>query len=125
MAAMSWTFWRSTAKTSNLDLSVRRPSVRTPRQAPRRHYEAWLDYVYYSSEGLRLVGYQESLSEEQAQLIYRDGDALEMVARMPGVCISAMNYQGKFGHRVSTHELSDVHDPAGPGSGTATRPLAG
>ena len=55
---------------------VRRPSVRTPRQAPRRHYEAWLDYVYYSSEGLRLVGYQESLSEEQAQLIYRDGDAL-------------------------------------------------
>ena len=76
MAAVSWTFWRSTAKTSNLDLSVRRPSVRTPRQAPRRHYEAWLDYVYYSSKGLRLVGYQESLSEEQAQLIYRDGDAL-------------------------------------------------
>ena len=36
-----------------------------------------------------------------------------------------MKYQGKFGHRVSTHELSDVHDPAGPGSGTATRPLAG
>ena len=61
------------------------------------------------------MGYQESLSEEQAQLIYRDGDALEMVARMPGVCISAMNYQGKFGHRVSTHELTDVHDPAGPG----------
>ena len=55
---------------------ARRPSVRTPRQAPRRHYEAWLDYVYYSSKGLRLVGYQESLSEEQAQLIYRDGDAL-------------------------------------------------
>ena len=26
-----------------------------------------------------------------------------------------MNYQGKFGHRVSTHELTDVHDPAGPG----------
>ena len=51
MAAVSWTFWRSTAKTSNLDLSVRRPSVRTPRQAPRRHYEAWLDYVYYSSKG--------------------------------------------------------------------------
>jgi endonuclease/exonuclease/phosphatase family metal-dependent hydrolase len=55
---------------------ARRPLVRTPRQAPRRHYEAWLDYVYYSSKGLRLVGYQESLSEEQAQLIYRDGDAL-------------------------------------------------
>ena len=47
----------------------------TPR-APRRHYEAWLDYVYYSSDSLRLVGYQESLTEEQARLIYQDGDAL-------------------------------------------------
>ena len=45
-------------------------------RAPRRHYEAWLDYVYYSSEGLRLVAYQESLTEQQAQLIYKDGDAL-------------------------------------------------
>ena len=42
----------------------------------RRHYEAWLDYVYYSSGGLRLVAYQEPLTEEQAQLIYKDGDAL-------------------------------------------------
>jgi hypothetical protein len=48
-----------------------------PRSArpPRRHYEAWLDYVYYSA-GLQLVGYQESLSKEQARLIYQDGDAL-------------------------------------------------
>ena len=45
-------------------------------RAPRRHYEAWLDYVYYSSAGLKLVGYQESLSEEQARLIYQEGDAL-------------------------------------------------
>ena len=45
-------------------------------RTPRRHYEAWLDYVYYSSGGLRLVGYQESLTEEHAQRIYRDGDAL-------------------------------------------------
>ena len=45
-------------------------------RAPRRHYEAWLDYVYYSSDGLRLVGYQESLTEEQARRIYQDGDAL-------------------------------------------------
>ena len=49
-----------------------RPATRTP----RRHYEAWLDYVYYSSSGLRLVAYQEGLTEEQAQLVYRDGDAL-------------------------------------------------
>ena len=52
--------------------------ARMPREvrAPRRHYEAWLDYVYYSSRGLRLVGYQESLEEEQARLIYQEGDAL-------------------------------------------------
>jgi len=51
---------------------------RAARQArvPRRHYEAWLDYVYYSSGGLRLVAYQEPLTEEQAQLVYKDGDAL-------------------------------------------------
>lgn len=51
---------------------------RTPRsvRAPRRHYEAWLDYVYYSSDGLRLLGYQESLDEEQAKRIYQEGDAL-------------------------------------------------
>ena len=48
---------------------------RRPARAPRRHYEAWLDYVYYAP-GLRLVGYQESLDEEQAEWIYRDGDAL-------------------------------------------------
>ena len=38
--------------------------------------EAWLDYVYYSSESLRLVAYQEPMTEEQAQLVYKDGDAL-------------------------------------------------
>ena len=47
-----------------------------PARVPRRHYEAWLDYVYYSSEGLRLVAYQEPMTEEQAQLVYKDGDAL-------------------------------------------------
>ena len=50
-----------------------------PVRAPRRHYEAWLDYVYYTREragGLRLVGYQESLDEEMARRIYQDGDAL-------------------------------------------------
>ena len=43
---------------------------------PRRHYEAWLDYAYYTANSLRLAGYQESLSEEQARRIYKDGDAL-------------------------------------------------
>ena len=47
-----------------------------PARVPRRHYEAWLDYVYYSSESLRLVAYQEPMTEEQAQLVYKDGDAL-------------------------------------------------
>ena len=47
-----------------------------PARVPRRHYEAWLDYVYYSSGGLRLVAYQEPLTEGQAQLVYKDGDAL-------------------------------------------------
>ena len=51
-------------------------AVRRPARAPRRHYEAWLDYVYYSTGGLRLAAYQEGLSEEQARLIYKDGDAL-------------------------------------------------
>jgi hypothetical protein len=32
--------------------------------------------VYYSSDGLRLLGYQESLDEEQAKRIYQEGDAL-------------------------------------------------
>ena len=49
---------------------------RPARRVPRRHYEAWLDYVYYSTGGLRLAAYQEVLSEEQARLIYKDGDAL-------------------------------------------------
>ena len=49
---------------------------RRPARVPRRHYEAWLDYVYYSTGGLRLAAYQEVLSEEQARLIYKDGDAL-------------------------------------------------
>ena len=46
------------------------------RRAPRRHYEGWLDYIYFSSGSLRLRGYQESLTEEQARRIYQDGDAL-------------------------------------------------
>lgn len=57
-------------------------------RAPRRHYEGWLDYVYYTRRGaergaegraeggLRLVGYQESLDEERARRIYQEGDAL-------------------------------------------------
>ena len=50
--------------------------TRRAARAPRRHYEGWLDYIYYSSGSLRLAAYQESLTEEQARLIYRDGDAL-------------------------------------------------
>ena len=49
-----------------------RPSARVP----RRHYEAWLDYVYYTHGGLKLAGYQESVNEEQARRIYQEGDAL-------------------------------------------------
>ena len=32
--------------------------------------------MYYSRASLRLVSYQESLTEEQARRIYQDGDAL-------------------------------------------------
>ena len=56
-----------------------RPATGEPPRvrAPRRHYEAWLDYVYYTPRGgLRLVGYQESLDEELARRIYQEGDAL-------------------------------------------------
>ena len=49
---------------------------RRPVRTPRRHYEAWLDYAYYSTGGLRLMAYQEGLTEEQARLIYENGDAL-------------------------------------------------
>ena len=45
---------------------------------PRRHYEAWLDYAYYTANSLRLAGYQESLSEER-----RHGESTRTATRCP------------------------------------------
>lgn len=42
---------------------------------PRRHYEGWLDYIYYSDR-VQLDTIQATMTKEQAERVYRDGDAL-------------------------------------------------
>lgn len=49
---------------------------RKKKRKPRRHYEGWLDYIYYSPGFLQLEALQAALTQDQAECIYRDGDAL-------------------------------------------------
>jgi mRNA deadenylase 3'-5' endonuclease subunit Ccr4 len=41
-----------------------------------RHYQGWLDYVYFDSQRLTCKGVQEALTATELYRIYDDGDAL-------------------------------------------------
>jgi len=44
--------------------------------AKGRHYQGWLDYVYFESDWLVCTGVQEALDDDEVSLVYGKGDAL-------------------------------------------------
>jgi endonuclease/exonuclease/phosphatase family metal-dependent hydrolase/Ca2+-binding EF-hand superfamily protein len=59
------------------DLEVCGATLRSPPvNGTGRHYQGWLDYMYFDSGQLTCVGVQEALTDDELCRIYNDGDAL-------------------------------------------------
>mmetsp|Transcript_22554 Transcript_22554/g.40703 ORF Transcript_22554/g.40703 Transcript_22554/m.40703 type:complete len:658 (-) Transcript_22554:513-2486(-) len=58
------------------DLEVCGAKLRSKVEREGRHYQGWLDYVYFDSQRLTCKGVQEALTATELSRIYDDGDAL-------------------------------------------------
>jgi len=58
------------------DLEVCGANIRSSAKSEGRHYQAWLDYVYFDSDRLACTCVQEALTTDGQSRIYKEGDAL-------------------------------------------------